>query len=60
LELETKNTLHIINYNSPGATGAPAYAAFLVKKLQDKGILNLKTKQNNGIWNFQKIIEQMP
>ncbi|HEX9846592.1 MAG TPA: FAD-dependent oxidoreductase [Candidatus Nitrosotenuis sp.] len=60
LELETKNSLHIINYNSPGATGAPAYAAFMVKKLQDKGILNLKTKQNNGIWDFQKIIEQMP
>jgi len=57
LELETKNSLHIINYNSPGATGAPAYAAFLVKKLQDKGIMNFKIKQNNGIWDFQKIIE---
>lgn len=59
LELETENTLHIINYNSPGATGAPAYSAFVVKKLQDKGILNFKIKQNKGMWDFQKIIEQM-
>ena len=59
LELQTKNSLHIINYNSPGATGAPAYSAFMIKKLQDQGFLNFKTKQNNGMWNFQKIIEQM-
>jgi L-2-hydroxyglutarate oxidase len=60
LELETENSIHIINYNSPGATGAPAYSAFVVKKLQDRGVLNFKIKQDNGMWDFQKIIEQMP
>jgi L-2-hydroxyglutarate oxidase len=60
IELQNENSYHIINYNSPGATGAPAYSAFVVKKLQDKGILNFKIKQNKGMWNFQKIIEQMP
>lgn len=60
MELQNENSYHIINYNSPGATGAPAYSAFVVKKLQDKGILNFKIKQNRGMWNFQKIIEQMP
>jgi L-2-hydroxyglutarate oxidase len=59
LELETANSFHIINYNSPGATGAPAYSAFIVKKLHDKGILNFKTKASKGIWDFQKIIEHL-
>jgi L-2-hydroxyglutarate oxidase len=58
IELQNENSYHIINYNSPGATGAPAYSAFIVKKLQTKGILNFE-KTNKGIWNFQKIIDVM-
>ncbi len=60
LELESENSLHVVNYNSPGATGAPAYAAFLVKKLQDGGFVNYPSKPDKGIWNFQKILEEMP
>jgi L-2-hydroxyglutarate oxidase len=60
LELEAHNSFHIVNYNSPGATGAPAYAAFVVKKLHDKGILNFTNKPKTGIWNFDKIIEKLP
>ena len=39
IETEGNNSYHIVNYNTPGATGAPAYSAFVVKKLQEKGIL---------------------
>ncbi|HXG73744.1 MAG TPA: FAD-dependent oxidoreductase [Candidatus Nitrosotenuis sp.] len=60
LELETENSLHIINYNSPGATGAPAYAAFLIKKLLDTGILRPAKKSKPAVWDLQKIIEKMP
>jgi L-2-hydroxyglutarate oxidase len=59
IELQNENSYHIINYNSPGATGAPAYAAFVVKKLHDKGILNFPIKSNKGVWDFQKITNQM-
>jgi L-2-hydroxyglutarate oxidase len=59
LELQTQNSFHIINYNSPGATGAPAYAAFVVKKLQEKGILDFSTKAKQAIWDFDKLIERM-
>lgn len=31
--LEAPTSLHVLNYNSPGATGAPAFAAQLVRKL---------------------------
>lgn len=60
LELEAGNSLHIINYNSPGATGAPAYAAFLIKKLLDAGILKPAKKSKPAVWDFQKITENMP
>ena len=58
IEIEGKNSFHVVNYNTPGATGAPAYSAFVVKKLQEKGILTQPKNQNGSIWNFDKIIEQ--
>ena len=58
IEVEGKNSFHIVNYNTPGATGAPAYSAFVVKKLQEKGILNQPKHQKESIWDFNKIIEQ--
>ncbi len=58
LELQSDNSLHVINYNSPGATGAPAYSAFLVQKLSDDGIVSIANK-NPHIWNFAKIIDSV-
>jgi len=58
IEIEGKNSFHIVNYNTPGATGSPAYSAFVVKKLQEKGILKQPKNQKDSIWNFNKIIEQ--
>ena len=57
IEIESKNSFHIVNYNTPGATGAPAYSAFVVKKLQEKGILPQTNNQIDSIWNFNKIFE---
>jgi len=59
IEREGHNSFHIINYNSPGATGAPAYSALIVKKLQNKGILNNPKPQKDSLWNFNYIIEQI-
>jgi L-2-hydroxyglutarate oxidase len=58
IEVYGKNSFHIVNYNTPGATGAPAYSAFVVKKLQEKGILKQSKNQKDSIWDFNKIIEQ--
>ena len=58
IEIEGKSSFHIVNYNTPGATGAPAYSAFVVKKLREKGILTQPKNQKDSIWNFNKIIEQ--
>ena len=59
LEREGQNSFHIVNYNSPGATGAPAYSALVVKKLQDKGFLKNPKSQKNSLWDFNSIIEQI-
>ncbi len=58
LELDNDNSFHIINYNSPGATGAPAYSAFIVKKLQEKGFLDYTLKEKKSFWNFDDVIKQ--
>lgn len=58
MELSNENSYHIINYNSPGTTGAPAYSAFVVKKLQEKGFLNYPKKEKESIWSFDKVIDQ--
>ena len=58
LELFSSSSFHIINYNSPGATGAPAYSAFVVKKIQDKGLLDYPKKQLDSIWNFDEVLNQ--
>ena len=59
MEREGNNSFHIVNYNSPGATGAPAYSALVIKKLQNKGILNKPKSQKNSLWDFNSIIEQI-
>ena len=54
IELEGPNSFHILNYNSPGATGAPAYSAYVVKTLQEKGLLDYPKNLKESIWNFEK------
>jgi len=55
LELESGNSYHILNYNSPGATGAPAYSAYVVKSLQEKGLLSYNSRKTDSIWDFETI-----
>ena len=59
IEIFGKNSFHIVNYNTPGATGAPAYSAFVIKKLQENGILDRKIKSKNSVWDFENTIEQI-
>jgi len=56
IEIDGKNSFHIVNYNTPGATGAPAYSASVIKRLQENGVLNRSTQRTNSIWDFDKIL----
>jgi len=59
LLLRGEASAHIINFNSPGATGAPAYSAMVVEKLRSWGCLDgLKTKgARTSIpgWDFKAV-----
>ena len=58
MELENEISYHVLNYNSPGATGAPAYSAYIVKKLENRGFLDYTHSTKDSIWNFEKIMAQ--
>ncbi len=52
--LRGKNSFHILNYNSPGATGAPAFSAYVVKMLQEDGYLRSQYRSSSdGDWKFE-------
>lgn len=56
------NSFHILNYNSPGATGSPAYTALLVKELAHKGCLSHLAKKQQpaeSFWNFQQVVDAL-
>ncbi len=59
IELRGPRSFHILNYNSPGATGAPAYTAQLTRKLSAGGSLNhLKRRKHplESFWNFEETV----
>jgi L-2-hydroxyglutarate oxidase len=53
--LEDSNSLHVLNYNSPGATGAPVFSAYLVSRLEKEGYLDrFKARpRKKGIWDYE-------
>jgi (S)-2-hydroxyglutarate dehydrogenase len=61
IELEGSHSYHIVNYNSPGATGSPAFAAWLVNKLGQNGHLSHMGRRTGGagLWDFNTISEQI-
>ena len=58
IEIQGQNSFHILNFNSPGATGAPAYSAYIVQKLGQLGWLDhLKERQRPlGFWDWKQAI----
>ena len=54
LQVEGQHSFHILNYNSPGATGAPAFSAYLVKKIKEKGFIDgfAFKDRSEKLWNF--------
>lgn len=58
VELIGPRSFHITNYNSPGATGAPAYTAWLVNRLASAGHLDHLKRKNGkttGLWDLDSV-----
>lgn len=60
--LKGEASAHIVNFNSPGATGAPAYSAMVVNSLREEGRLAwLSPKEGSPPipgWDFSKVLAQ--
>jgi L-2-hydroxyglutarate oxidase len=53
-------SFHILNYNSPGATGALPFSAYIVNHLNKQGMFQSESLDAQcGFWKFSNIIEKM-
>ncbi len=60
LVMKKSDSLHILNYNSPGATGALPMAAMVVNQLiEDRIVSPNLIKKSKSLWNIQAISEKM-
>lgn len=58
--IDGEKSFHILNYNSPGATGALPFAAHVINHLnKNKFIENEFSDAQCGPWKFSKIIEKL-
>jgi len=58
--LEKNLSFHILNYNSPGATGALPFSAHVINQLHQKGLfVNEDMEAQCGPWKFNEIIEKL-
>jgi len=60
IQIDDEASFHILNYNSPGATGALPFAAHIVNHLNERGFFRCEDPQAQcGPWKFNEIIEKI-
>ena len=58
--LEENSSFHILNYNSPGATGALPFSVHVINQLHQKGLFeNDDINLQCGPWKFNEIVEKL-
>ncbi|MFQ5496362.1 MAG: NAD(P)/FAD-dependent oxidoreductase [Nitrosopumilus sp.] len=58
--IDEESSFHILNYNSPGATGALPFAAHIINHLNKTGLyVSEELDVQCGPWNFSQIIEKL-
>ncbi len=58
--IDDEASFHILNYNSPGATGALPFASHIINHLNKKGLFQSENLDAQcGPWKFSEIIEKL-
>ena len=58
--MEGPGSLHVLNYNSPGATGALPFAAHLVDTIHSRGLFRSRLDDAQcGLWMFDNVVDVM-
>ncbi|HZA06262.1 MAG TPA: FAD-dependent oxidoreductase [Nitrososphaeraceae archaeon] len=55
--IKQDNSIHILNYNSPGATGALPMAASVVNELYEDGTISFA--ESKSLWDIRSVAEKM-
>lgn len=53
-----EKSFHILNYNSPGATGALPFAVYIISQMKNKDLVKIE-QDKCGPWNFGAISEMI-
>ena len=53
-----EKSLHILNYNSPGATGALPFAVYIISQMKDKDLVKIE-KDKCGPWSYGVISDML-
>lgn len=53
-----EKSFHILNYNSPGATGALPFAVYIISQMQNKDLVKIE-QDKCGPWSFGAISEML-
>lgn len=63
LLFKKEGSAHIVNFNSPGATGAPAYSALVIEELSREGLLPpFKERRAEPVipgWDYQSVVSRL-
>lgn len=61
IQVEAGASFHILNFNSPGATGAPVFSADVVRRMRDSGALSGLAERPRGspVWDFDEVIRRL-
>jgi (S)-2-hydroxyglutarate dehydrogenase len=61
LIIKQQDSIHVLNYNSPGATGALPMAAMIVNQLFEDGVLSSVGDwvEGKSMWDFREIAHKM-
>jgi len=60
IQLEAPGSFHVLNFNSPGATGAPVFSALAVKRLRESGALDglaERTATKEAFWSYGQVLK---
>jgi len=56
--MDESMSFHILNYNSPGATGALPFSAYIINRLNESGLFrNERDDSECGPWKFRDIVQ---
>jgi L-2-hydroxyglutarate oxidase len=60
IQIETDTSFHVLNFNSPGATGAPVFSAEAVRRIRQRGPLEglAERPRHDAFWNFGEVIRR--